>query len=404
MTDATESFYERAIELHKEHGGKLEIRSKVPLKTKEDLSLSYTPGVARVCEVIAKDPSLARTLTIKGNTIAIVTDGSAVLGLGNIGPEAAMPVMEGKSILFREFAGVDALPLCLATQDTDEIVTTIRALAPGLGGINLEDIAAPRCFEIESRLQDLGIPVFHDDQHGTAIVVQAALINAARASGKSFSKLRVVISGAGAAGRAIAHLLTCYSEEESWGAVCTAIGEVVVCDSKGAIYQGRPGNTAVKEALATKTNRAQRKGSLKDVLAGADAFIGVSKGDLLDQADVESMAEGPIVLALANPTPEVDPAAAHAAGASVVGTGRSDYPNQVNNVLAFPGIFRGALDAGATRITYAMKLAAAHALAATVSEPTSEFILPNPLDREVGVKVAEAVADAWKRGIRLSGE
>lgn len=404
MPSNRDEAYEKSVELHRKHGGKMEIRSKVPLLTQDDLSLAYTPGVARVCELIAKDKSLARELTIKKNTVGIVTDGSAVLGLGNIGPEAALPVMEGKAILFREFARVDAIPLCLDTQDTDELVNVIKAMAPALGGINLEDIAAPRCFEIEARLQDLGIPVFHDDQHGTAIVTQAALINAARAAGKNYSQLTVVISGAGAAGRAIAHLLTCFSEEQSWGAVCTAIKDVIVCDSKGAIYEGRPGNTEVKEQLAKQTNRGGRKGTLKEVLEGVDAFIGVSAPNLLDGDDIRRMAKEPIVLAMANPTPEIDPEVAAEAGAKVVGTGRSDYPNQVNNVLAFPGIFRGALDAGATRITYAMKLAAAHALADSVGEPTIERILPNPLDKSVAPKVAKAVQEAWEKGVRLAGD
>lgn len=395
MSDSREDTYTESVEMHRKYGGKVEIRSKVPLENQHDLSLAYTPGVARVCELIAKDPSLARELTIKKNTIGIVTDGSAVLGLGNIGPEAALPVMEGKAILFREFAQVDAIPLCLGTQNVDEIVTAVKAMAPGLGGINLEDIAAPRCFEIEAQLQDLGIPVFHDDQHGTAIVVQAALINAARALNKPYTSLEVVISGAGAAGRAIAHLLTCFTEEDSVGLSCTAIKDVVVCDSKGAIYAGREGNSDVKESLAQKTNRAGKKGSLKDVLKGANVFIGVSKGNILDKEAIESMADDPIVLALANPTPEVHPDIATAAGAGIVGTGRSDYPNQVNNVLAFPGIFRGALDAGATRITYGMKLAAANALADSVETPAKDHILPNALDRSVGPRVAKAVAKAW---------
>ncbi|MDF1660826.1 MAG: NADP-dependent malic enzyme [Planctomycetota bacterium] len=392
MSDSREDLYTESVEMHRKYGGKVEIRSKVPLENQHDLSLAYTPGVARVCELIAKDPSLARELTIKKNTIGIITDGSAVLGLGNIGPEAALPVMEGKAILFREFAGVDAIPLCLDTQDVDEIVTVVKALAPGLGGINLEDIAAPRCFEIEAQLQDLGIPVFHDDQHGTAIVVQAALINAARALNKPYTSLNVVISGAGAAGRAIAHLLTCFTEEDAVGLACTAIKDVVVCDSKGAIYAGRP---------AQKTNRGGKKGSLKDVLKDANVFIGVSKGDILGKEDIESMADDPIVLALANPIPEVHPDVATAAGAGIVGTGRSDYPNQVNNVLAFPGIFRGALDAGATRITYGMKLAAANALADSVETPAKDAILPNALDRSVGPRVAKAVEKAWNDLQRL---
>jgi malate dehydrogenase (oxaloacetate-decarboxylating) len=401
MSESREELYTDSVEMHRKYGGKLEIRSKVPLNNQRDLSLAYTPGVARVCELIAKDPSLAKVLTIKKNTIGIVTDGSAVLGLGNIGPEAALPVMEGKAILFREFAGVDAIPLCLGTQDVDEIVTTVRALAPGLGGINLEDIAAPRCFEIEARLQDLGIPVFHDDQHGTAIVVQAALINSARALNMPFPSLDVVISGAGAAGRAIAHLLTCFTEEDATGLACTAIKDVVVCDSKGAIWAGRPGNTAEKEALAQKTNRANKKGSLSDVLKGANVLIGVSRGDVVKKADIEAMAEKPIVLALANPIPEIHPDIAAEAGAGIVGTGRSDYPNQVNNVLAFPGIFRGALDAGAPRITYGMKLAAAQALADSVETPSVDNILPSALDRSVAPRVAKAVKDAWDNYIRL---
>jgi malate dehydrogenase (oxaloacetate-decarboxylating) len=401
MPESHDNLYSESVDLHRKFGGKVEIRSKVPLVNQHDLSLAYTPGVARVCELIAKDPSLAWSLTIKKNTIGIVTDGSAVLGLGNIGPEAALPVMEGKAILFREFAGVDAIPLCLATQDVDEIVTAVRAMAPGLGGINLEDISAPRCFEVEKRLQDLGIPVFHDDQHGTAIVVQAALINAARALKRPFPSLNVVVSGAGAAGRAIAHLLTCFTEDDAIGLACTAIKDVVVCDSKGAIYAGRPGNTEAKEMLAQKTNRSKKSGTLPEMLKGANVFVGVSRGDILKKEDIEGMAEDPIVLALANPVPEIHPEIALEAGAAIVGTGRSDYPNQVNNVLAFPGIFRGALDVRAPRITYGMKLAAAQALADSVENPTRELILPNALDRSVGPRVAKAVAKAWTDYLRL---
>ncbi|MFT5422246.1 MAG: malate dehydrogenase (oxaloacetate-decarboxylating) [Phycisphaerales bacterium] len=380
-----------SIDLHKRLGGKIELGLKAPVTNIDELSVAYTPGVAAACEAIAADPELSRTMTIRGNAVAIVTDGSAVLGLGNIGPLAAMPVMEGKAMLFKAFAGIDAWPICLGTQDTREIVETVRRLAPSFGGINLEDISAPRCFHIEEELQDLGIPVFHDDQHGTAIVLLAALINAAKVVGKDLADLRVVISGAGAAGSAIARMLRCVNQDES---VCVPVRDVIVCDSRGAIHGHREGLSKEKMGLVAYTNRDRRAGTLHEVLEGADVFVGVSVGGLLTGADVKRMADKPIILAMANPDPEIDPQEAWDAGAAVVGTGRSDYPNQVNNLLAFPGIFRGAIDCGATKITAKMKLAAAYALAEATGEPTAERVLPNPLDKSVVPKVAKAVADA----------
>ncbi len=385
--------YQRSLDLHQAHRGKLEIASKVPLDTQDDLTLAYTPGVARPCEVIAEDKKRVRDLTIRGNAVAVVTDGSAVLGLGNIGPEAAMPVMEGKALLFKRYANIDAWPICLAVHSGPEIVAAVRAIAPGFGGINLEDIAAPICFEVEEALQDLGIPVFHDDQHGTAIVLLAALVNAARVTGRELSSLKVVISGAGAAGTAIAKLLSCFGFEHD---SCTPVGELIVCDSSGAISFDREGLNSAKRELAGFTNRRRLTGSLHEVLEGADVFIGVSRGGLLDLDDVRRMAPHPILFPMANPVPEIMPELALEAGAAVVGTGRSDFANQVNNVLAFPGIFRGALDAGAQRITHAMKVAAAHALADCVAEPHAEHILPAPFEMDVTTAVAEAVAEAWR--------
>jgi malate dehydrogenase (oxaloacetate-decarboxylating) len=368
-------------------GGKMAITSTVPLTSREDLSLAYTPGVALVCEAIAADPALARDYTWVGHTVAVVTDGSAVLGLGNIGPRAAMPVMEGKAVLFKQFGGVDAVPICLDTQDTEEIIAVVKALAPSFGGINLEDIAAPRCFEIERRLDaELPIPVFHDDQHGTAIVVLAALRNAGRALGRDLGDLRVVVSGAGAAGVAVVRMLIA-------GGVDAA--KVVVCDSKGTLYAGRPDLAAgtEKAALAALTNTAAIGDGIETALAGADVLIGVSGGQIAEQA-VASMAPGGIVFALANPTPEVHPSIA-AKYAAVVATGRSDFPNQINHVLAFPGVFRGALASGAQRITEAMKLAAADAIAGIVADDLrADQIVPSPLDPRVAEKVAAAVAAA----------
>ncbi|MDP6698505.1 MAG: NADP-dependent malic enzyme [Candidatus Latescibacteria bacterium] len=383
--------YERSTIVHEHLRGKIGVFNKVPIESQDDLSIAYTPGVAGPCLKIAEDGALARELTIKRNAVAVVTDGSAVLGLGNIGPLAALPVMEGKALLFREYANIDAWPICLDTQDAGEIVETVRRIAPVFGGINLEDIAAPRCFEVEARLQDLGIPVFHDDQHGTAIVLLAALINACRLLGRDPAKLRVVISGAGTAGTAIAQLLRGVNfADADW----EPVEDIVVCDSRGAIHAGRVGLSPEKEALLAYTNQAAHTGSVHEVLEGADVFIGVSKGGLLAAGDIQRMAEAPIILAMANPEPEIMPDVALAAGAAIVGTGRSDFPNQVNNVLAFPGIFRGALDAGARVIDGAMKVAAAHALAAAVADPLPERILPQPMDRSVAPLIAEAVRRA----------
>ncbi|VFN04216.1 MAG: malate dehydrogenase (oxaloacetate-decarboxylating) [Candidatus Kentron sp. G] len=391
MTD----LYERSLIVHEQLRGKIGIINKIPLESREDLSLAYTPGVARPCEVIAEHPEKARELTLKHNTVAIVSDGSAVLGLGNIGPLAAIPVMEGKALLFKEFAHIDAWPICIDTQDTDEIIDTIRRIAPVFGGVNLEDIASPRCFEVEERLQDLGIPVFHDDQHGTAIVLLAGLINAARVLGRELTDMRVVINGAGAAGIAIARLLRCVGFDPN---VCIPVKDIIACDSKGTIHKNRSDLNDVKKELLTFTNQEGREGALRDNLHDVDVFIGVSQGNVLQAEDVRRMAKDPIILAMANPIPEIMPEEAKKGGAAIVGTGRSDFPNQINNVLAFPGIFRGALDAGAERITAEMKIAAAHALADTVIHPSADHIIPEPLDRTVPPEVAVAVAEAWKAG------
>ncbi|MBO3733242.1 NAD(P)-dependent malic enzyme [Glycomyces niveus] len=361
-------------------GGKLRTSTTVPLDSREDLSVAYTPGVARVCEAIAADESLARTHTWRSNVVAVVTDGTAVLGLGDIGPAASLPVMEGKAALFRQFADVDAVPICLDTKDPDAIVAAVAAIAPSFGGINLEDIAAPRCFEIEDRLKALlDIPVFHDDQHGTAVVVLAALTNAMRLQDRRAEDLTVAVVGAGAAGVAITKIL---GE--------AGVGDLIVCDSTGIIYEGRDRLNPVKAQLAASTNRSGRSGGITEALKGADVLVGVSGGSIPESA-LEGMADNAIVFALANPTPEVAPetAAKHAA---IVATGRSDYPNQINNVLAFPGIFRGALDAGAPRITEAMKLAAAHAIAdIAAADLAADRIVPSPLDPRVAPAVAAAV-------------
>jgi malate dehydrogenase (oxaloacetate-decarboxylating) len=392
LFEPSDEIYQAALALHEEHHGKLEIRSKVPLKTKQDLSRAYTPGVAEVCREIAKDKNLAYKYTLKANTIAIVTDGSAVLGLGNIGGYAAIPVMEGKAILFKEFAGVDAFPICFESYETD-FVDQVKNIAPVFGGINLEDIAAPKCFEVEDALQDIGIPVMHDDQHGTAVVVLAALINACKVTERKFEDLNIVICGAGAAGYAITRLLKCIGYDPN---VCTMVHEITVCDTKGIIYRGREGlyNNKYKFILAEETNRAGRPGSLDDAMSGADVFIGVSSPGVLTEAMIAKMNPDPIIFAMANPVPEIWPDAAKHAGAVVVGTGRSDFPNQINNVLAFPGIFRGALDACATKITDDMKVAAAHAIADYLVKPTRDRIMPNILDKEVTKRVALAVKDA----------
>ena len=368
-------------------GGKIEVQSKVPLKTRDDLSMAYTPGVARICRAIAKNPDDVYSLTAKRNMVAVVTDGTAVLGLGDIGPAAALPVMEGKAILFKEFAGVDAFPLCLDTKDVDEIVATVRHLAPGFGGINLEDISAPRCFAIEERLQAvLDIPVFHDDQHGTAVVVLAALLNALTIVGKDLETIRVVVNGLGAAGVAITKML-----------LAAGARTIIGCDRQGALSRGAPWITAnpIWEWYGEHTNPDREQGGLRAVLRGADVFIGVSAPNLLTRADLETMAGDPIVFALANPDPEVPYEEAEGV-ARIIATGRSDYPNQVNNVLSFPGIFRGALDCRASRITEGMKVAAARAIAEMVSpeELAEDYIIPSAFNREVAPRVAAAVAGA----------
>ncbi|MCS0606322.1 NADP-dependent malic enzyme [Streptomyces sp. LP11] len=373
--------FDPAFALHR--GGKMAVQATVPVRDKDDLSLAYTPGVARVCTAIAEQPELVNDYTWKSSVVAVVTDGTAVLGLGDIGPEASLPVMEGKAILFKQFGGVDAVPIALDCTDVDDIVETVVRLAPSFGGVNLEDISAPRCFEIERRLQErLDIPVFHDDQHGTAVVTLAALRNAARLSGREIGQLRAVISGAGAAGVAIARML-----------VEAGIGDVAVADRKGVVSTGRQDLTPVKQELASFTNKAGITGSLEDALAGADVFIGVSGGTVAEAA-VASMAEGAFVFAMANPNPEVHPEVAHKY-AAVVATGRSDFPNQINNVLAFPGIFAGALQVRASRITEGMKIAAAEALASVVGDDlAADYVIPSPFDERVAPAVTAAVAAA----------
>ncbi len=374
---------EKALQLHKEWNGKLETTSKVKVKSREDLALAYTPGVAEPCKEIAKDKSLAYTYTIKSNTVAVVSDGSAVLGLGNIGPYAAMPVMEGKAVLFKEFGGVNAVPICLDTQDTEEIIKAVTYLAPGFGGINLEDISAPRCFEIEERLKEiLDIPVFHDDQHGTAIVVLAGLINALKVTGKKKEECKVVVNGAGSAGIAITKLLLRYGFKN-----------VVMCDKIGILDESSEGLNWMQKKMMEVTNLHHEKGLLKDALVGADVFVGVSAPNLVSAEMVASMNKDAILFAMANPVPEIMPDVAKAAGAKVVGTGRSDFPNQVNNVIAFPGIFKGALECHARQITEEMKLAAALAIAGCIpdEELNEDNILPEAFHPTVARVVAEAI-------------
>lgn len=379
---------EKALKLHEEWGGKLETVSKAAVKTREDLALAYTPGVAEPCKVIAEDPEAAYKFTIKANTVAVVSDGSAVLGLGNIGPLAAMPVMEGKAVLFKEFGGINAFPICLDTQDTEEIIETVVRIAPAFGGINLEDISAPRCFEIEERLKKLlTIPVFHDDQHGTAIVVLAGVINALKVTGKQKENCRVVINGAGSAGIAIGRLLLTYG-----------FVHVTLCDKVGILSKGTENLNWMQEKMVEITNLEHKTGSLADALRGTDIFIGVSAPDIVTADMVSSMNENSILFAMANPDPEIMPDIARAAGAKVVGTGRSDFPNQVNNVLIFPGIFKGALEGRATSITEEMKLAAAKAIAGLVpdDELHDENILPAAFDPRVAGAVSEAVKEHIK--------
>lgn len=379
---------EKALQKHEEWNGKIEVISRASVKNREELSVAYTPGVAAPCLEIEKNPELAYKYTRKGNLVAVITDGTAVLGLGDIGPQAAMPVMEGKCCLFKEFADVDAIPLCVASKDVDEIVRTIELIAPSFGGINLEDISAPRCFEIEKQLKEkLNIPVFHDDQHGTAIIVGAALINSAKLIGKALSELEVVINGAGAAGIAIAKFLLLLS-----------VGNIILCDKDGILYRGAEGMNEAQEAMAQITNKENRTGLLKDAMVGADAFVGVSRPNLVTAEMIQSMNDKPIIFAMANPVPEIMPDEAKAAGAYIVGTGRSDYPNQINNVLAFPGIFKGALESRATDITDEMKVGAAYGIAGIISdeELNPDYILPDAFNKKVAVNVAKAVADAVK--------
>jgi len=381
---------EDALELHKKLRGKLEVKVKEPV-TKDNLKLIYTPGVAEPCIQIAKDKSKVWEYTGKWNSVAVISDGSSILGLGNIGPLAGLPVMEGKAVLFKELGGIDAIPIVLDTQDTEEIIKTIKNISPSFGGINLEDIAAPRCFEVESRLQDIGIPVFHDDQHGTEIVVTAALLNACKALGKNFADLTVVISGAGAAGMSITKMLTCVGFENN---VCSSVKNLILCDSKGIVHKDRKDLDEKKKEMAGLTNKANKKGGLKDALQGADVFIGVSKPNLLTKEMIKSMNKNPIIFAMANPVPEIMPAEATEAGAAIVGTGRSDFPNQINNSLAFPGVFRGALDARASKITTGMRMAAVRALSSFVKNPDKNSILPNALDKESVKNIAAAVRKA----------
>ena len=383
------NYAEESLKKHYEWKGKIEVICRAPLQTRDDLSLAYTPGVAQPCLEIQKDIDKSYELTRRSNLVAVITDGTAVLGLGDIGPEAGMPVMEGKCALFKSFGDVDAIPLCVRSKDVDEIVKTVSLIAGSFGGINLEDISAPRCFEIERRLKEVcDIPIFHDDQHGTAVVVLAAMMNALKLTGKKLDEIRIVTSGAGAAGIAIIKLL-----------IKMGLKDVVLCDRKGAIYEGREGLNSEKQEMAAITNRQMRKGTLADVLKGADVFIGVSAPGCVTPEMVKSMAKDPILFPMANPTPEIMPDLAKEAGAAVVGTGRSDFANQINNVLAFPGIFRGALDVRASDINDEMKIAAAKAIADFVTDDklTADYIIPSALDRNVAQAVAKAVAEAAKK-------
>jgi len=379
------NYSELSVEMHKEKKGKLEVISKVQVKDKDSLSIAYTPGVAEPCRLIAKNKDDVYKYTIKGNTIAIVTDGTAVLGLGDIGPEAGLPVMEGKALLFKEFGGIDAFPIAIDSKNVEDIIKTVKLISPGFGGINLEDISAPRCFEIETRLKkELDIPVFHDDQHGTAVVVLAGLINSLKLANKSFDSIKVVFSGAGAAGIAITKLL-----------LSQGVKKIIMVDREGAIYLGRAKNmNSMKEEVAKITNLEHEKGSIADVLRAADVFIGVSAPGLVTKEMVESMNKNPIIFAMANPTPEIMPEDAHAAGAFIVATGRSDYPNQINNVLAFPGIFKGALSVRASDINEEMKIAAARAIANAVKEISVDKIIPSPFEKGLADLVANAVKSA----------
>jgi len=381
MEEKKENYFEKSLLVHQQKKGKLEIKSKFPLENKDDLSIAYTPGVSEPCKKIFENPNDVYKYTIKGNSVAVITDGSAVLGLGNIGPKAALPVMEGKCLLFKKFADIDAYPICLDTQDTEEIIKTIKIISPGFGGINLEDISAPRCFEIEKRLKkELDIPVFHDDQHGTAIVVLSALINSLKVAGKDKSEVKVVISGAGAAGIAICKIFL------KWG-----IKNIIILDSKGAIYSGRDNLNFAKEEIAELTNHSKIKGNLEEAIKNKDVFVGVSVPGILNQAMIKSMNNHPIIFALSNPIPEIMPDLAKEAGALIVATGRSDFENQINNVLAFPGIFRGILDIPGEQITEEIKLAVAQTLALMVENPTSNKIIPSVFEEGIVKKIALSV-------------
>jgi malate dehydrogenase (oxaloacetate-decarboxylating) len=380
------NYYEESLKLHEENRGKIEVVSKVAIRTRDDLSLAYTPGVAEPCRKIHENEENVYKYTSKGNLVAVVTDGTAVLGLGDIGPKAGLPVMEGKAILFKEFANVDAFPICLDTKNVDEIVRTVKLIAPGFGGINLEDISAPRCFEVEARLKkELDIPVFHDDQHGTAIVVLAGIINALKVVEKKIEDIKVVVNGAGAAGTAISNLL-----------ILSGVKNLIACDKVGILYRGMEKIDDAKTDLAERTNPDNIKGSLADALVGADVFVGVSAPGIVSQDMVRSMNKDSILFAMANPTPEIMPDEAKAAGARVIGTGRSDFPNQVNNVLAFPGIFRGALDVRAKEINEDMKIAAAYAIANYIKEDelNENYVIPSALDKKVSKEVSDAIAKA----------
>jgi len=382
-TDKKHDYSSESVEVHKKYGGKVAISSKMPLDTKYDLSLAYTPGVAQPCLEIAADKSKAYDYTWKSNSVAVVSDGSAVLGLGNIGPEASLPVMEGKAVLFKKFANIDAVPVVLDSQDTEEIIKTIKMIAPTYGGINLEDISAPRCFEIEQRLKkELSIPVMHDDQHGTAVVTLAGLMNALKLTGKKFKDLKVVINGAGAAGIAIINLLRHVGVEE-----------INVCDSRGIIHRDRDDLSPIKQKMASLTNSSNTKGGLEDAITDSDVFIGVSVPGVLTQEMVKSMKDDPIIFAMSNPIPEIMPDEAREAGARIIATGRSDFPNQINNVLAFPGIFRGLLDARSSEITTEMYVAAARAIAEQVVSLNEEIVIPSAFDKNVAPAVAKAVQE-----------
>ncbi|AFS77188.1 NAD-dependent malic enzyme [Gottschalkia acidurici 9a] len=383
---------ERSLRLHEENKGKLSIKSKVKVENKEDLSLAYTPGVAEPCRKIHANKEDVYKYTSKGNTVAVITDGSAVLGLGDIGPEASLPVMEGKCILFKEFADVDALPICIDSKDVETIIQTVKLISPTLGGINLEDISAPRCFEIEERLKkELGIPVFHDDQHGTAIVVLTGILNSCRLLNKNIEDLKIVINGSGSAGIAICKILS-----------KVGVKDIILCDTKGAIYKGRENLNWIKEEISEITNKDLESGRLEDIIVGKDVFIGVSAPNILTGEMVKSMSNDSIIFALANPIPEIMPDVAQANGAKIIATGRSDFPNQINNVLAFPGIFRGALDARAEEITDEMKIEAAKAIASIISdeEINEEYIIPDPFDKRVMPVVAEAVRKAVEEKLK----